>query len=59
MKLAGISLIDGVNRKLQPRGHTDLIEDAKQIIPHGVFAQAKLVRNVAIREAFGDKLHDT
>src|SRR4029077_8976242 len=59
MELAGISLIDGVNRKLQPRGHTDLIEDAKQIIPYGVLAEAELVRNVAIREALGDKLHDT
>jgi hypothetical protein len=39
---ACITLMNSVDGKFKPRRHAELVENAKQIVPHGMLTEAKL-----------------
>ena len=47
----------GVEHDLNPLGDTQFVEDAEEIVFHGVLGQAKALGNLAIGQAFGDAAH--
>ena len=56
--MAGISVIDGVEREFDAGGDSQLFENAKQIFLDGVLAEIEFDGDLAIGKAFGDQRDD-
>jgi hypothetical protein len=55
--LFGVLAVDGVEGKFEAVGGSELIEDAEEIIAHGVFAEVQRAGDVAVGEALGDEVY--
>lgn len=56
--MAGISVIEGVEREFDAGGDSQLFEDAEQVFLDGVLAEIEFDGNLAIAEAFCNQRDD-
>ena len=50
-----VAVVDGVEHQFDPGGDAQLVENAKQILLYGVFAECQLLGDIPIREPFRDQ----
>src|SRR5688572_32573305 len=52
------ALVDGVQRKFQPVGHAEFVEDVVQMVLHRLLADEHLLRHLAVLVALRDQRDD-
>src|SRR5258706_9513722 len=57
-RLAGVSIVDGVEDEFDAGGDSELLEDAEEIFLDSVLAEVEFAGNLAVAETFGDEGHD-
>ena len=63
MDIAGTAVlpgaaVEGIESQLDARADSKLLEDAKQVILDGVFAEPEAIGDLTVAQAFGDQTRD-
>jgi len=58
LRLINQPVMDGIQRKFQPVGHSQLIENVMQVIFHGLLGNEQLLANFLVSESLRHQLHN-